>query len=182
MPAPWTKTAAGSAGSKGRPPVAAKTRLPSTRSSTDLLRRAREAALRLAQGLREVIEDVAQLLDADGKADHVLADPSGGQLLRAHLPMRGTGRMDHQRLGVTYIGEVRDELQPIDEALAGGAPASDAEAHHRARAVWQQAPRERVIRMARQIGVQHPGDGPVLAEEVEDAPRVLHVARHAQRQ
>ena len=37
-------------------------------------------------------------------------------LLVAHLLVGGAGRVDHQRLGVADVGQVRDELQPLDEA------------------------------------------------------------------
>src|SRR5262249_11556327 len=129
MPAPWMKTTTGRAGSKGRPPVPAATRLPSRRSSIPLLRRPRQRFLGRAQRLAEIGQDVLGILETDREADHVLADAGCLELLGAHLLMGGAGGVDDQGLGVAHIGEVRDELQRIDEALAGGAAAFDAEAH-----------------------------------------------------
>src|SRR5579859_6126817 len=135
MPAPWTNTAAGSAGSKARPPVPAKTRLPRTRSSMPLFRGLRDRLLRCPQRLSEILDDVLGLLAADREPDHVLADARHLELLRAHLLMRGAGGVDHQRLGVTDIGEVRDQSHAVDEARARAAAPLDAEAHHGARAL-----------------------------------------------
>ncbi len=122
------------------------------------------------------------ILETDRKTHHVLADAGGGERRGVELLMRRAGGMDHQRLGVADIGEMGDQLQAVDEAPAGGAAALDAEADDRASAARQQAPGQRVVGMARQLRMEHPGDGVGFGQEVEHAARVGHVLRHAQRQ
>ena len=48
-------------------------------------------------------------------------------LLVAHLPVRGRGRVDDQRLRVADVGEVAHELRGLDEVLARPGAALDAE-------------------------------------------------------
>src|SRR5271156_1657280 len=106
MPAPCRKTAAGSFGSKVRPPVPARTRLPATLNSMrDLLRRPWQRLLRGPERLRQVFENVVGLPQPHREPDHVLADPRGGELLGAQLLVRGAGGMDHQGLGIADVGE-----------------------------------------------------------------------------
>ena len=47
--------------------------------------------------------------------------------------VRRRGRVDHERLGVADVGEVRAQLAGLDEAPAGLAAALDAEGQDRAR-------------------------------------------------
>src|SRR5215469_12661576 len=121
MPAPCTRTTAGSPASAATPPVPAKTVLPSSENCIGSLRRGLEAnrLLRRAQRLREVVDDVVDVLEADRKADHVLADARSGERRGIELLMGRARRMDDERLGVADIGEMRGELQTVDEALAG---------------------------------------------------------------
>ena len=58
------------------------------------------------------------MLDADRQADHRLADAAGRQLLRRELGVGGRGRVDGQRLGVPDVGQMREELQAVDEPSA----------------------------------------------------------------
>ena len=48
----------------------------------------------------------------------------------AELLVRGGGGMNHQAAGVADVGEMREELQPIDELLASLIAALDAEREH----------------------------------------------------
>ena len=65
--------------------------------------------------------------------------------------MRGRGGMDDQRLGVADVGEMREQLQPLDEAPAGLAAALDVEAEDRAGALGQQLLGQRMIGMVGQL-------------------------------
>src|SRR5579862_6245113 len=114
MPAPCRNTAAGSAGSKARPPVPAKTRWPRTRSSMPLFRGFRERLLRRAQPLRQILDDVLRLLAPDREPDHVLSDARHLELLRAHLLVCGGRGVNHQRLGVADVREMRDQFDAVD--------------------------------------------------------------------
>src|SRR3546814_2912719 len=70
--------------------------------------------------------------------------------------------MDHQRLGVADVGEMRGEAAGLDEFRPCLATALHAEGNDGATAPGHQLPAERVVGMVGQVRVQHPGDG-VLA-------------------
>src|SRR3546814_12141924 len=73
--------------------------------------------------------------------------------------MRRARRVQHQRLGVADIGEMRKELERLDEPGARGAAAFDAEADHRPRSFRDVFPRERMVGMVRQGPRHAPGHG-----------------------
>ena len=79
------------------------------------------------QRLREVGADVVDVLDADRDADHVLRHAGGFLLSLAKLLVRGGRGVDHQRLGVAHVGELRRELDGVDELRAWSEPALDAD-------------------------------------------------------
>ena len=58
--------------------------------------------------------------------------PAGDLLLVGELAVRGRGRMDDQRAGVADIGEMREQLQRLDQLDAGLVAALQAEGEHRA--------------------------------------------------
>src|SRR5579863_6803688 len=100
---------AGRAGSKSRPPVPAKTSFPSTTS------RIASSLLRGAQRPREIVDNVADRIQAHGNADQLLANASGGERRCIHLLMCGARRMNHQRFGVADIGEMAREPHGLDK-------------------------------------------------------------------
>ena len=62
-------------------------------------------------GLIEIGEDIANVLDADGEADQLGRDAGAGLLLDGELLVRGGGGMDDERLGVADVGQQREELR-----------------------------------------------------------------------
>ena len=92
------------------------------------------ALLRGAQRRPKIVDQVLGVFQADREPDHAFADARFLQRRRIELGVCRRGGMDHQRLGVTDIGEMRKQLQPLYEAPAGLAAALDVEAEHRARA------------------------------------------------
>ncbi len=99
------------------PPVVAETARPLT------VKLHGQALHRRAQRLAEIVQKVGRIFQADRQADHALADARLLQRRRIELGVRRRGGMDHQRLGVTDIGEMREQAQPLDEAPAGLASA-----------------------------------------------------------
>ena len=57
-----------------------------------------------SQGLGEVLLDVVNVLDADRHTDHVGQGATGNLLRLAQLLVRCGRRVDHQGLGVAYVG------------------------------------------------------------------------------
>ena len=88
--------------------------------------------LHLVESLVEVVNDVLDVLDADGDANHVRRDAGRDLLLLSQLLVRGRGWVDDQRLRVAHIGQVAGELDALDELLAAVTSALDAEGEDRA--------------------------------------------------
>merc|ERR1719231_230588 len=82
----------------------------------------------------EVSLQVVEVLKANTATDHVRQHARSGLLLRAELLVRGARGVDHERLRVADVGEVRGELECIEELHTGLVPALDAEAEHGAEA------------------------------------------------
>ena len=95
----------------------------------------------LVEGLIEVPEDIVDVFDANAQTDEIRADTRGSLLLIRKLAVRGAGRMNGQRLGIAQVSDVTDEFQAIDEFRPGLATAFNAEAQHRAGALWQRTQR-----------------------------------------
>ena len=55
----------------------------------------------------EVPDQVVRVLEADAETHHVLADARRGEGLVVEPAVRGRRRVDHERLGVADVGEVR---------------------------------------------------------------------------
>ncbi len=68
-------------------------------------------------------------------ADEVIADPGLHELLFGELRVRGRRGVDDKRFRVAHVGEVREQLDAVDERLAGLEPALHAEHHDAAVAV-----------------------------------------------
>ena len=90
--------------------------------------------------------------------------------------------MNHQALGVSHIGEVREQLQGVDELPAGFEAALDPEREDRPLALGQVLLCHRVVRARREIGVIHPSDQRVSFEMLRDREGVGAMQVHAQRQ
>ena len=90
--------------------------------------------------------------------------------------------MDHQALGIADIGQVREELQRIDEAASGFQAALDAEGQNAPGAERQIALRQRVIAAGGQSGIVHPGHVIGLLQKLRHGQRVARVRFHAQLQ
>ena len=109
----------------GRPPVAAKTGLP----STSKLHGGAQRLLRGAQGLGQIVDDVARRLEADREAHQILADAGG-----LPAPRRSSAEWVVLAGWITRVlasptlARCESELQRLDEARARLAPALDAEA------------------------------------------------------
>ena len=95
----------------------------------------------IANWAPHLIFDQAQydVLDADGQADEVLGEVRRLKLLGRELRVCGGGGVDDQRLGVTDVGEVREQLDLIDNLQARVTAALDAEDHDAAKTVVQDA-------------------------------------------
>lgn len=136
----------------------------------------------LGERLVEIADDVVDALEADRKPQHVRPGAGGHLLLGAELAMRGRGRMDDQRAGVADVGEVREEIDGLDDLHARLVAALDADGEDRAGALRQVFLRQRAILVRGQPGIGDPGNLRMAVEILGDLLRVLDVALHAERQ
>jgi hypothetical protein len=90
--------------------------------------------------------------------------------------------VDRERLRVADVREVAEQLQALDERLAGRRAAAHAERDERAVAAAQHAISDLAIRARRQAGVVDPLDRLVPGQVLGDGQAVLRVALHPQRQ
>src|SRR5215204_7653073 len=89
------------------------------------------------EGLVEIVDDVLNILDADGQPHNPRQDAGVDELLLGELRVRRRGGVDDERLRVADVGEVAREVYRLDELLADGATALHLEAEHRARPLGQ---------------------------------------------
>ena len=76
------------------------------------------ASGRRLQRLIQIGQDVVDVLQADAEADQFGRDAAGALLFLVELRMRRGGRVNRQALGVAHVGQVREELERIDELAA----------------------------------------------------------------
>src|ERR1700712_6009563 len=89
----------------------------------------RSAAFGSVKRLVDVGQDVVDVLDAHRQANVVRRDARRRLLLRRQLLMCGQRRLNHERLGVADVREMRGELQRFDEAPARLRIAANAKAN-----------------------------------------------------
>src|SRR6185312_1004290 len=82
----------------------------------------------------EVLEEIVRMLEPDGKPDRPGRDAGGGERRVVHAEMGRRRGMDHERLRIADVREVREERERLDEAPARLAPARELEGEDRARA------------------------------------------------
>ena len=87
-----------------------------------------EQLARRFQRLVKIGLDILDMFQTHGHADEFGRHARGALGFYAELLMRGGGRMEHQGLGIAYIGQVAGQLERIDKPLAGLASAPDAKA------------------------------------------------------
>ena len=87
--------------------------------------------------LRQIGDDILNILQPDRQADHARVDARGDQLLIGELPVRLRCRMQHTGADIRNMHHVLGELQRIHPVHRGLAPALDDERDHAAAAVRQ---------------------------------------------
>src|SRR5581483_6610447 len=80
------------------------------------------------------------------------------------------------------VRQVRNQLQLLDERLAGRPATVDTEGEDGAGALRQVLLRQAVVRVVRQARVADPTDGRMIVQHLGNGERVLAVALHPQRQ
>lgn len=96
--------------------------------------------------------------------------------------MRRRPRMDSQRLRITHIGQVRDQLEVIHDLATRLAAALDAEREHASEALLEVLLRRLVAGVAFQTRIRHPGDVRVALEPARQLESVIRVPLCAERQ
>src|SRR5690606_35135729 len=143
------------------------------------------AAGRLPRGLqrlREVLDEVVDVLDTGRDADQPRRDPRCPQALLAELRVRGAGRVGDAGLRVAEVHQPRGELQRVEERLAGLDAAVELDVEHGAGAAREVALGDGVAGVVGQLGVDDVHDALLLREPLHEAARVRYVTLGAQAQ
>src|SRR5947209_10189796 len=93
---------------------------------TSLRRLNRGIRVRSGKRLLEIGDDVAYVLDADRKPDHLGRNAGLALLFGGHLAVRGRSGVTRKRLRVADIDEPLDQLQRVVKRTARGKSALDA--------------------------------------------------------
>lgn len=155
------------------------------------------------EGLLEIGDDVVDVFRADGNTDQVLADAGSLLLLVAELLVGGgpgaagwlaklpvfsglsstrgsVHLLDGQGLGVADVGQVRDQLEAVNDLAAGGTAALDAEGQDAAEAALEVLLGGLVVGVALEAGIGDPADVVAVLEVLGEGESVLGVALGAQ--
>ena len=87
--------------------------------------------------LRQVGDDVVDMLDLHRQPHIALVQTGIALLIGRQLRMRVRGRMNGQRARIANIGDMVEELERIDEGLSGGKPVLQLKPHEAAIAAPQ---------------------------------------------
>ena len=94
----------------------------------------------LLQSLSDIVQDVIDMLQADGESDEVGCHARCQLLLSGELLVGRGGRMDRQRLGIPHIGEMGDKFEGVDEFSPCLCPSLDAKTKDGARSLGKVLP------------------------------------------
>ena len=141
-----------------------------------------ELLLRSLEGLVKVCRDVDKVFVANADADHVLLDAGRSLVLIAELLVRRARGVDDESLGVTDVGEVRRELDIVDELASSRDATLDAEREDSAIGARAEVLfRSLVRRMGLEARVRHPLDELVILQPLRQLIGVLGVRCAAER-
>src|SRR2546421_7810089 len=132
------------------------------------------------QRLIDVPENIIERFESDRQPDHFRRNTGGTLLFFVELAMRGRRRMNDQRLGIADIGQMRQELDRLDESHAGRGASFDAKSKDASRTSREVALRQRLVAISLQQRVADPVDTGMRSEMPSDGQCRLTVAWHAQ--
>ncbi len=134
----------------------------------------------MLQRLLHICKNVVNVLEADGQSDEIRCHPRGQLLFGRKLLVGGRRRVDSQRLGVSQVRYMGNQLEGIDKFLAGVQSSLDTEPDQR-----PGSPREVFgglffFRACREPRIVNPGDPGVFFQVLRDGQRIVAMARHPQ--
>src|SRR5579862_1302540 len=136
----------------------------------------------LGERLREVGENVVDMLDPHREPDIAVGDAGAQPVLGRKLGMRGRGGVDGEAAHVAEIRDVVEQLQRVDESLAGVDPAVELEPHQPAIAAVEVGVGPPQILAALEARVDHPVDLGMDGEELGHRLGIGDMRLHPQRQ
>lgn len=119
------------------------------------------------------------MLDTDRDTDKVLGDTRRELFFVRELLVGGGSGLDDEGLGVTDVGQVRGDLDAVDEGVAGFEAALDAKGEDGTESV-EVLFGELVAGVVGETGVADPSDFGALLEPLSELESVLAVARGAE--
>ena len=135
---------------------------------------------RFCERLIQILDQIVGIFDSDGQPDDVGLRARSRLLFRGQLPVRGRGRMDHQRSGITQIGNVAEDFEAVHELYASVVAALHREGEQGSRALRAYLLYPRVVRRRRQSGVGNFFDPIIVRKPSSNFLSVGHVFLHPQ--
>lgn len=132
--------------------------------------------------LIEIRLDVIDELDADRQTNEILGNTAGRLLLVSQLLVRRRGRVDHERLRVAHVCQVRGQLQTVNKGGASSGTTLDAKREHTSETILEVLLGQFVAGVACQTWVGDPRHARVALEVLCDSKGVVHVPLHSQAQ
>ena len=130
------------------------------------------------QTLFQIADQVLNMLQAHGQADHLFSHAHFFSQLRSNHGVRGQHRNGHQRIHSTEAGRQSKQIQRLGYVACIGAAAIHFEAQNAARA-GQLLLCDGVVRMLLQQRIVHSRHLGMLAQELGDPQRALVLALDA---
>ena len=137
--------------------------------------------LHFVQSLREVGDDIFDVLDTHAEADQVRSDTCFDELFVAELAVRVACRVQHAAAGVGHVGHDANHLEAVHELDGLFTATLDTEGEN---AAWEATLElllgEFIVLVALESRVIDPSHLRVVLQELRAGESVLAVARHAQ--
>jgi len=124
----------------------------------------------------EILENVADVFNTDGEANKFRRYTGCCLLFYGQLLVSGRRWMNYQRLGVTNVGNQREQLQRIDQFLASFISTLDAEGDECTLAIGQILLCACMVRAGLKARIVDPIDTGMLLEMTGNSKRILGVA------
>ena len=137
--------------------------------------------LDFVESLREVRDNVVDVLDTHAETDQVRSDTGFDELFVGELTVSVASRMEHAATGVGHVSHNANHLEAIHELDGLFTTALDAEREHAAReTALELLLGEFVVLVAFEAGVVDPSHLRVVLEELGAGESVFAVTRHAE--
>ena len=124
----------------------------------------------------KICDEVIDVLDADGEAEHVRVYSGRYLLLRTELRVGSRCRVHDERLGITYAADMEDELQTCHEGCRRIETSLDAECEYTTESMTEILASEFMVRIALESRIVDAFDSRMILEEFSNSECIVAAA------